>query len=101
MVRKVIVEYTASDDPDFGVLQEEAILIADDMIIETEDGSPWVFLIIPPVPYNQNFIEVDRAKCGYFSLEFSHKWNDDEPEPDFDFLKRASFLDFIRMYANK
>jgi hypothetical protein len=99
-MRKIKAVYTASDDPELGTIETEATLIANDMIIETEDGIPWTFLIIPPVPDDQDIVEVDRAKCGYFSLGMPHHWNE-EPEPNFEFIEKASLLDFIRMYANK
>jgi len=99
MIRKIKTIYSDSDDPEFGTLETQAILIAPDMIIETEEGSPWKFLIIPEVSEEQEVVEVDRAKCGYFALEFSHIWRDEELEPDLNFIEKASFLDFIRKYA--
>jgi hypothetical protein len=100
MVRMVKAIYSASDDPDFEVVEEHAVLISSDMIIEAEDGSEWTFLLIPPVPDDQNTIEVDRAKCGYFALGMSHDLKE-EPELDFDFIAEVSLLDFIRSYAKK
>jgi hypothetical protein len=100
-LRKIKAIYTASDDTELGTLETEAILIAPDVLIETEDGLPWTFLIIPPVPDDQDTVEVDRAKCGYFSLGLSHIRREEDFEPDFDFIEKASLLDFVRRYANK
>ncbi|MBT2653907.1 hypothetical protein J7E81_01430 [Bacillus sp. ISL-18] len=95
MVRRVKAKFTASDDPDFEVVEEQAVLIAPDMIIEANDGE-WTFLLIPAVSDDQDVVEVDRAKCGYFALAMSH-----EPELNYDFLAEVSLLDFIRSYAKK
>jgi hypothetical protein len=101
MVRRIKAIYTASDDPDFGVEVEQAVLIAPDMIIEAEECSEWTFLIIPPVPADQNTVEVDRATCGYFSLGISHSLEEEEREPNYDIISEVSLLDFIRSYAKK
>ena len=96
-MRKVKAVYSASDDPDFGTLKTEAVLIAPDMIMESDAGLN--FLIIPPVPDDQEIVEIDRAKCGHFALSMLH--SPKEEELDVDFLAKASFLDFIRKYASK
>jgi hypothetical protein len=100
MVRRIKATFTASDDPDFNVVEDQAVLIAPDMIIEAEDGNEWTFLLIPPVPDDQDTVEVDRAKCGYFALGMSHDL-EEEPELNFDFIAEVSLLDFIRSYAKK
>lgn len=97
MIRKIRVIYTASDDPDFGPIEEEAVLIAPDMIIEFNDDLG--FLIIPPVAGDQEIVEIDRAKCSHFGLSLTH--NSKEREFEIEFLAEATFLDFIRKYASK
>lgn len=93
MVRMVNAIYSASDDPNWGdPVQEKVILIAPDMIIEVQ-GDELTFLIIPEVPGDQNTVEVDRAECRYFRLDVQHA--------DYDFIAKASLLDFIRLSAKK
>ena len=95
-MRKIKAIYTASDDPEFGLMESEEILIAPDVVFEMDDELR--FLIIPPVPDDQDTVHIDRATCGYFALALLHCR--DEVELDVDFLAEATFLDFIREYAN-
>jgi hypothetical protein len=94
MVRKIKVVYTASDDLLFGSVEDEVIVLSPDIVAEKYDYTDVVFYIAP-VAENQEVINIDRATCPRFELNFETPVD----EINYEQLSQFTFLDFIRTYA--
>lgn len=96
MARKIKVIYSASDDPEFGTVEDEVILLSPDIVAEKYDDTDVVFYIATePVAENQEVINIDRATCPRFEINF------DKPvdKINYEQLSQFTFLDFIRTFA--
>jgi hypothetical protein len=96
MARLIKVIYTASDDPQFGTVEDEVIVLTPHIVAEKYDDTDVVFYVTKePVAENQKVIEIDRATCPRFEINF------DQPvdEVNFEQLAQFSFLDFICKFA--
>jgi hypothetical protein len=96
MARLIKVIYTASDDPAFGTAEDEVIVISPNIVLEKYDETEAVFYVTKePVAENQKVIEIDRATCPRFEINFDHPID----EINYDQLSKLTFLDFIRVFA--
>jgi hypothetical protein len=96
LIRKIKAIYSASDDPDFGTVEDEVILLTPDIALENYDDTEALFFITKePVAENQQTIHIDRATCPRFVIDF------DQPVDDLNYeqLAQFTFLEFIRAFA--
>ncbi|PFP30121.1 hypothetical protein COJ96_06795 [Bacillus sp. AFS073361] len=93
MVRNIRVIYTDSVDPDWTPLEVDEILLAPDMVLESTEEEPFIFLLDYPVKEDQSFVYIDRETCKRFYAEFL------DSEMDLDWLTKASFLQVVRGFA--
>jgi hypothetical protein len=96
VTRVIKAIYTASDDPDFGTVEDEVIVLSPDILAEKYDDTDVVFYItVEPVKEKQETIHIDRATCPRFEINF------DTPVDEINYgqLSKLSFLDFIRTFA--
>ncbi|MEO2074845.1 MAG: hypothetical protein ABGX20_05560 [Bacillus sp. (in: firmicutes)] len=94
MIRKIRVIYTASDDQEFGEVEDEVIVLSSDIVLERYDDTEGVFYITQ-VGNDQESIIIDRATCPSFLIDF------DKPvdEINYEQLSKCTFLEFIRTFA--
>jgi hypothetical protein len=92
MIREAKVIYTASDDPQFGTVEDEVIVLTPDIVAEKYDDTDVVFYVTDTA---QEVISIDRATCPRFELNF------DKPvdEINYEQLTQLTFLEFIRTFA--
>jgi hypothetical protein len=96
MIRKIKAIYTASDDPDFGTVEDEVILLSPDIVLERYDDIEGLFFITKePVAENQETINIDRATCPRFVIDFDQSVAD----LNYEQLTKLTFLEFIRVFA--
>jgi hypothetical protein len=96
MTRVIKAIYTASDDPQFGTVEDEVIVLSPDILAEKYDDTDVVFYVTPEaIAVNQEVVNIDRATCPRFEINF------DTPvdEINYEQLSQFSFLDFIRTFA--
>jgi hypothetical protein len=96
MARLIKAIYSASDDQQFGTVEDEVIVLSPDVVVEKYDETDAVFYITEePVADNQEVLHIDRATCPRFEINF------DKPvdEVNYEQLAQFSFLDFIRKFA--
>jgi hypothetical protein len=96
-MRTIKVTYVASDDPEFGTVEDEVILLSPDIVVEKYDDTDVVFYITTePVAENQKVINIDRATCPRFEINFDKSVD----EITYEQLSQFTFLDFIRAFAS-
>jgi hypothetical protein len=96
MARLIKAIYSASDDPQFGTVEDVVILLSPDIVAEKYDETDVVFYVTSEaVAENQEVINIDRATCPRFEI------NLDKPvdEINYEQLSQFTFLDFIRAFA--
>jgi hypothetical protein len=96
MVRLIKAIYSASDDPQFGTVEDEVIVLSPDIVVEKYDETDAIFYLTEePVADNQDKIHIDRATCPRFEINF------DQPieQVNFGQLAKCTFLEFIRSFA--
>jgi hypothetical protein len=96
LIRKIKAIYSASDDPDFGTVEDEVILLSPDIVLENYDDTEALFFITEQVAETQETISIDRATCPRFVIDF------DQPVADLNYeqLSQFTFLEFIRTFAS-
>jgi hypothetical protein len=92
MIRKAKVIYFASDDPDFGTVEDEVIVLTPDIVAEKYDDTDVVFFVTDAT---EEVINIDRATCPRFELNFEKPVD----EINYEQLTQLTFLDFIRTFA--
>jgi hypothetical protein len=98
MVREVKVIYTVSDDPHFGIAEDKAILLAEDIVLEQFDNDEAIiFILDEAVRDDQDTVHVDRATCPRLSIDFLAN----ETKRGLDWIVNASFLQVVRYSAEK
>jgi hypothetical protein len=95
--RTIRVIYTDSLDPDWTTEEIDEILLAPDMVLETTEVEPNVFVLDEPIKDNQNFISIDRETCRRFYAEFLENVS----EVDLNWLSTASFMEVVRSFAKR
>jgi hypothetical protein len=98
-MRKIRVVYTDSEDLDWFTEEIEEILLAPDMVLESTEDEPEIFVLDYPVKDDQKFIYIDRATCKRFHAEFLASDNPIMTEIDFEWLTKASFLQVVRVFS--
>jgi hypothetical protein len=96
MARLIKALYTASDDPQFGTVEDEVIVLSPDILAEKYDDTDVVFYVTSEeIAVNQEVVNIDRATCPRFEINF------DTPVDEINYgqLSQLSFLDFIRTFA--
>jgi hypothetical protein len=100
-VRKIKAVYTVSDDPDFGVVEDEVFLLAPNIILERSDNDAVILIPNEPISDGQNIVYVDRADCGMLEVDFLDGQNERVNELGIEWLAKASFLDVMYELAVK
>jgi hypothetical protein len=95
MVRTIRVIYTDSLDPDWMTEEVEEILLAPDMVIDNNEGEPFIFVLDYPVKEDQTFIYIDRETCKRFYAEFLSS------EMNHDWLTKATFMQVVRGFSKR
>jgi hypothetical protein len=97
LIRKIKAIYTASDDPDFGTVEDEVIVLTPDIVLEKYDDTDGLFFITKePIAENQETINIDRATCPRFEIDFVQPVD----KVDYEQLTQLTFLEFIRTFAS-
>jgi len=96
MAEKVKVVYVASDDPSFGKIEDTAILLTNDVVIDNNygEGEAVIFVLDNPVEPGE-VLTIDRYKTKRFEVNF-FGMND---VVDFDSLKKCTFTDLVKCFA--
>jgi hypothetical protein len=96
MTRVIKVIYTASDDPQFGTVEDEVIVLSPYILAEKYYDTDVVFYVTPEeIARNQEVVNIDRATCPRFEINFEKPVD----EINYDQLSKLTFLDFIRAFA--
>lgn len=101
MVRLITAIFSAADDPTFGEVRSEVILLTSDLVLERFDNEANVFLLDEPVKESQVTVRIDRSTCRRLQVDFLAEDNQRLAELGFDFIARASFIDVLRKMAKK
>jgi hypothetical protein len=98
-VRKIKAVYAYAGE--FGVEEKEAVLITEDIVFDRYDNSEVVFFLLDePVKENQDVVNIDRVTCTSFMLHGYFGTEDNRLDKlGYDWIAKASLLDFIREYA--
>lgn len=96
MVQKIKVVYVASDDPDFGTMEDTAILLADGIVLDNTyaDDEALIYIIEESVKPGE-VLTIDRSTCKRFHINFFGRYD----EVDADFLAKCSFLELVKFYV--
>lgn len=94
MVRSITALFFDSLSGDSEVTAEEVLLIAPDIIVETNYGGDIAFRLINKVEHGQTEIEVDLPYSKVYSIEWPTE------DTDIEWLAKATFLDVVRKLAN-
>jgi hypothetical protein len=96
MVKKINVKYVASDDPDFGTLENTAILLSEGMVLDNhyDDNEALIYMIEESVKPDE-ILTIDRSTCKRFYINFFGRYDD----VDFEFLTKCSFVELVRHFA--
>lgn len=96
MARLIKAIYSASDDPQFGSVEDQVMVLSSDIVAEKYDETEAVFYVTKEtITENQDKINIDRATCPRFVIDF------DKPVDKVNFgqLAKSTFLEFIRKFA--
>lgn len=99
MVRRVKAIYTNAGE--FGVIEDEAILITKYIVFDRYDIFDVTFYLLDePVNEDQNVVTIDLASCKSFVLHGYFGTEDNRLDKlGYDWIAKASLLDFIREYS--
>jgi hypothetical protein len=97
LVRTIRVIYTDSLDPDWTTEEIDEILLAPDMVLESTEVEPIVFVLDEPIKDNQKFISIDRETCRRFYADFLEM----DKGIDLNWLTKASFMEVVRTFAKR
>ncbi|MBY0144264.1 hypothetical protein [Neobacillus niacini] len=100
-VRKIKAVYTVSDDPDFGVVEDEVFLLAPNVILERSENDAVILIPNEPISDDQNTVYIDRAECGMLEAEFLEGDNERLDALGLEWLATASFLEVMYELAKK
>jgi hypothetical protein len=100
-VRKIKAVYIVSDDPDFGVVEDEVYLLAPNIILERYDNDAVIIVLNEPVRDDQGIVYVDRADCGMLEVDFLDGNNERLEAMGLSWLANASFLEVVYELAVK
>ncbi|NWQ40378.1 hypothetical protein MLOOGBEN_06655 [Bacillus sp. EB106-08-02-XG196] len=100
-VRIIKAVYTVSDDPDFGIVEDEVYLLSPQVIFERHDNDAVIIIPNEPVRDDQNIVYVDRADCGMLEVDFLEGDNERVNALGLEWLANASFLEVIYKLAVK
>ncbi|WP_423410239.1 hypothetical protein AABM38_10060 [Heyndrickxia sp. MSNUG] len=96
MVQKIKVIYVASGDPDFGTLEDTAILLSEGMVLDNKyDENEALIYIIEETIKPCETLTIDRSTCKRFYINFFGRYDD----VDFEFLAKCSFVELVRHFA--
>lgn len=101
MVRYVTAIFSATDDPEFGEVKSEVILLAPDLALERFGNEANVFLLDRPVTETQETIRIDRSTCARFQADFLAEDNQRLTELGFNWLVGSSLIEVLREFAKK
>jgi hypothetical protein len=99
MMRKIKVIYVVSDDVDWTPVEVEEIVLAPDLILETTEEEPTIFILDVPVSQGQTYMVIDRATCKRFQADFLPVSNLLDGTLSIEWLRGVSFLDLVRAFA--
>jgi hypothetical protein len=100
-VRKIKAVYTVSDDPDFGIVEDEVYVLAPNIILERSYNDAVILIPNEPISDDQNIVYIDRADCGMFEVDFLDGQNERVDALGLEWLVNASFLEVIYELAVK
>jgi hypothetical protein len=100
-VRKIKAVYTVSDDPDFGVVEDEVFLLAPNIILERNYNDAVILIPNEPISDDQNIVHIDRVDCGMLEVEFLDGQNERLTDLGIEWLAKASFLEVVYELAVK
>jgi hypothetical protein len=96
MARLIRAVYSVSDDPSFGTVEDEVIVLSPEVVVEKYDETDAMFYITKePVADNQETIFIDRATCPRFEINFDQPFD----QINFGQLAKSTFLEFICKFA--
>jgi hypothetical protein len=96
-VETIRVIYTDSLDPDWSTEEVTEILLAQDMILESTNDEPVIFVLDQPLEDGQEQVYIDRETCRRFYADFLER----SSGIDLKWLSKASFLQVVRGFARK
>jgi hypothetical protein len=99
MIRKIMVKYDVSDDDEWVPLEVEEIVLAPDLILETKEEEPDIFILDVPIREDQTFLVIDRATCKRLQVDLLPVGELLDGTLRIDWLKEVSFLDLVRALA--
>lgn len=100
MIRLITAKFTAADDPGFEA-KSEVILLAPDLVLERFENEANVFRLDIPVAESQETVHIDRSTCARLQADFLAEDNRRVLEVGFKWISEASFVDVLRVFANK
>ncbi|WP_427036620.1 hypothetical protein [Cytobacillus pseudoceanisediminis] len=101
MIRFISAIFTAEDDPGFGEVKSEVILLAADLVLERFENEANIFLLDEPVAETQATVRIDRSTCKRFQADFLAEDNKRLTELGFNWLIGASLIEVLREFAKK
>jgi hypothetical protein len=99
MVQKIRVKYDVSDDVEWVPEEVDEIVLSPDLILESTEDEPTIFILDTPIKADQTFVVIDRATCRRFQADFLPMDNLLNGDISFDWLRNVSFLDMVRAFA--
>ena len=101
MARFITAIFTAADDPEFGKVKAEVILLAPDLVLERFENEANVFRLDNPVTESQETVSIDRSTCARLQVDFLAEENRKVLEVGFKWISEASFVEVLREFAKK